>query len=69
MKSGSEAMAKTWDESMRLLVRKSPQAFVDLVIPRARFVREYPHKLRSWQLEVDALLYVMIDGQGGVAAP
>jgi predicted transposase YdaD len=56
-------MAKTWDESMRVLVRKSPQAFVNLIIPQAHFVRECPHKLRNWQLEVDALLNVMIGDQ------
>jgi hypothetical protein len=39
-------MAKIWDESMRILVRKSPQAFVDLVIPQARFVRECSSQLR-----------------------
>jgi hypothetical protein len=35
-------MAKTWDENMRLLVRKSPQAFIDLVLPHAHFLRECP---------------------------
>ncbi len=56
-------MVKQWDENMRILVRKSPQAFVDLIVPQARFIRERPHKLRSWQLEVDALLDVVLDNQ------
>lgn len=56
-------MSKIWDDSMRALVRASPQAFVDLVLPDARYVGEFPHKLKHWQLEVDALLEVMVDEQ------
>ena len=56
-------MTKHWDASMRLLVRNSPHAFVDLVLPQASFVHERSQKLRTWQLEVDTLLDAVVDGQ------
>ncbi len=56
-------MARYWDKSMRTLVQINPQAFVDFVLPGALYVRKQPEKLRSWQLEVDALLQVTINRQ------
>ncbi len=56
-------MAKPWDQAMRTLVRTSPQAFVDLILPDTRFLRKEAEKLKTWQLEVDALLHVVTHGQ------
>ncbi|GAC1367972.1 MAG: hypothetical protein NVSMB44_34140 [Ktedonobacteraceae bacterium] len=48
---------------MRTLIRFSPQAFVDLVLPGAQYVKQQPEKLRNWQLEVDALLDAVMCGE------
>jgi predicted transposase YdaD len=56
-------MAKIWDENMRALVRYDPQAFVDLVLPGAHYIKHKSEKLRNWQLEVDALLDAVICGE------
>ena len=56
-------MAKIWDESMRKLVRASPQAFVHLIIPEGVFIKERSDKLRNWKLEPDALLDVQVNGK------
>jgi hypothetical protein len=47
---------KPWDDSLRSLVRASPQAFVSLVLGDAHFNRELPHKLKTWKQEVDSLM-------------
>lgn len=54
---------KPWDDSLRSLVRASPQAFVSLVLGDAHFNRELPHKLKTWKQEVDSLLDVTFKGQ------
>ncbi len=54
---------KPWDDSLRSLVRASPQAFVSLVLGGAHFNRELPHKLKTWKQEVDSLLDVTFKGQ------
>jgi predicted transposase YdaD len=48
---------------MRALVRYSPQAFVDLLLPGAYYIKHIPEKLRNWQLEVDALLEAVVDDE------
>jgi len=54
---------KPWDDSLRSLVRASPQAFVSLVLGDAHFNQELPHKLKTWKQEVDSLLDVTFRGQ------
>ena len=57
-----------WEESMRKLVHANPQAFIDLMLQgsqqRVRFTgHQQPEKLKNWQLEVDKLLGIEVDGQ------
>jgi len=57
-----------WEESMRKLVHANPQAFIDLMLQgsqqRVRFTgHQRPEKLKNWQLEVDKLLGIEVDGQ------
>ena len=40
-------MAKPCDDSMRTHIRAHPQAFVNLVNPHARDVRQHPEKLQT----------------------
>lgn len=56
-------MSKPWDASMRSLIRANHQAFVNLVLPRARFIGERPEKLETCPLEMDSLLDIIIDDQ------
>ncbi len=53
---------KPWDDSLRKLVRANPQAFVSWILGDAEFIRELPEKLKSWKLEVDALLRTSVKG-------
>jgi predicted transposase/invertase (TIGR01784 family) len=53
-------MATPWDDTLKTLVRTSPQAFVDWIAPGARFVGERRCELKNWKLEVDSLLDVMV---------
>ena len=53
---------KPWDDSLRKLVRANPQAFVSWILGEAEFIGELPEKLKSWKLEVDALLRTSIKG-------
>jgi len=53
---------KPWDDSLRTLVRVNPQAFVVWLLETAQFLEELPHKLKTWKLEVDALLRVIVNG-------
>ena len=57
-----------WENSMRKLVHANPQAFIDLMLQgsqqRVRFTgNQRPEKLKNWQLEVDKLLGIEVDGQ------
>jgi predicted transposase YdaD len=57
-----------WEESMRKLVHANPQAFIDFMLQgslqRVRFTgNQQPEKLKNWQLEVDKLLGIEVDGQ------
>jgi predicted transposase YdaD len=45
------------------MVHFDPQTFVDFVLPGAQYVHQQPEKLKNWQLEVDALLDVVIGGE------
>lgn len=54
---------KPWDDSLRTLVRANPQAFIWWLLGEALFIRELPHKLKTWKQEVDALLLVLVNGQ------
>ncbi len=54
---------KPWDDSLRKLVRANPQSFVRWLLGEAQFIKELPDKLKSWKLEVDALLQTTFDGQ------
>ncbi len=56
-------MAKYWDESMRKLLRIDPQAFVDLVLPQAQYVKLRSEQLKAWNLEVDALVEVVVENE------
>jgi predicted transposase YdaD len=56
-------VAKPWDNTMKLLIRSNPRAFVRWLIPRARYICERSSKLEQEALDVDALLEVIIDGQ------
>jgi len=54
---------KPWDDSLRKLVRANPQAFVTWLLGEAQFIKELPDKLKTWKLEVDALLHANFDGK------
>lgn len=54
---------KPWDDSLRKLVRANPQAFVTWILGDAQFLGELPEKLKTWNLEVDALLRTAVKGQ------
>jgi predicted transposase/invertase (TIGR01784 family) len=58
-----EPVDKPWDDSLRKLIRANPQAFVTWVLGKAQFVRGLPEKLKSWKLEVDSLLHVVLNEQ------
>lgn len=53
---------KPWDDSLRKLVRANPQAFVSWILGEAEFIAELPEKLKTWNLEVDALLRTSVKG-------
>ncbi len=57
-----------WENSMRKLVHANPQAFIDFMLQglqqQVRFTgNQRPEKLKNWQLEVDKLLGIEVDGQ------
>jgi predicted transposase YdaD len=56
-------VAKPWDDTLKHLIRTDPQAFVQWLIPHAQYTLERPSKLEQEDLEVDALLEVIIEGQ------
>jgi predicted transposase YdaD len=55
-------MTKMWDGSVDALMRMNPQAFVNFVCAgkRAHYLSRIPSKLKTWNLEVDMLLQVLI---------
>jgi predicted transposase YdaD len=58
-----ESDHKPWDDSLRKLVRANPQAFVTWILGDAQFLAELPQKLKTWNLEVDALLRASVKSQ------
>jgi predicted transposase YdaD len=56
-------VAKPWDKTLKLLVHAAPHAFVRWFIPHAQYLREWPSKLSQEDLDVDALLELVINGQ------
>lgn len=44
-------------------MRANPQAFVTWILGDAQFIGELPEKLKTWNLEVDALLRTAVKGQ------
>lgn len=54
-------MAKPWDDTLKKLIRANPPAFVQWLLPHANYVRELPYVLEHEELEVDALLEVVIN--------
>lgn len=54
---------KPWDDSLRKLVRANPQAFLTWILGDAEFLGELPEKLKTWNLEVDALLRTSVRGR------
>jgi hypothetical protein len=49
---------KIWDNSLSLLVNSHPQAFVDLLLPGARYLQNHRTKLSGTQRQPDAVLEV-----------
>lgn len=58
-----EKSGQIWDDSLRSLVRANPEAFIKWLLSDAQYKEERPHKLKSWKLEVDALLHAIADGE------
>src|SRR5947209_1406235 len=58
-----EKSGQVWDDSLRSLVRANPEAFIKWLLGDAQYKEERPHKLKSWKLEVDALLHAIVDGE------
>lgn len=58
-------MPKDWDDSLRSMIRDDPQAFIDLLLSQGQveFVGQLPEKLKTWKLEVDALVKVVTDDE------
>ena len=54
---------RSWDDSLKNLVDANPQAFVEWLLGKGEFRGKLPYQLRNWQLEVDALLKVEVEGQ------
>jgi hypothetical protein len=48
-----------WDNSFSTLVSLNPQAFLDLVLPGARFIRLLRTKLKETQRQPDAPMLVL----------
>src|SRR5579872_2919281 len=53
---------KPWDDSLRKLVRANPQAFITWILGEGKFIAGLPEKLKTWKLEVDALLRTYVKG-------
>ncbi len=53
-------MSTPYDESFKALVRDDPLAFIHLMFPKAKLVRQLREKLKEWKLEVDALFEITL---------
>jgi predicted transposase YdaD len=58
-----EKMPKPWDEGLRSMIRENPQAFIELFLSQGdvEYRGQLPEKLRTWNLEVDALVKVQAE--------
>ncbi len=56
------AKKKSWDSTLKWLIRVNPAAFVQWLVPGAVFVREQLYELESQKREVDALLEITVNG-------
>ena len=56
-------MAKTWDDTMKRLVRANPQDFVSWFLERAQFKDMLSVELKNRTIESDLLLLVDLDGE------
>ena len=61
--TGQTSSGKSWDDNLKVLVEASPQAFVDWLLGKGQYLEKLPNKLRTWKLEVDALLKVDYEGE------
>src|SRR5947209_5100969 len=59
-----ECIHQPWDDALQSLVRANPEAFIRLALERARFKQQLPRKLKTWKLEVDALVLVTVQEEG-----
>ncbi len=57
------AELRSWDSTLKRLVKADPPAFVQWLLPEAVFLEELPVKIESLQREVDALLTVSVKDQ------
>ncbi len=57
------AELKSWDSTLKRLVKADPPAFVQWLLPEAVFQEELPVEIKSLQREVDALLTVTVKEQ------
>lgn len=54
---------KSWDSTLKRLVKADPPAFVQWLLPEAVFLEELPVEIESLHREVDALLTVTVKDQ------
>ncbi len=57
------AELKSWDSTLKRLVRAEPAAFVQWLLPKATFLEEHSVQVESLKREVDVLLEVGIEEQ------
>ena len=51
-------MEKIWDNSLNFLINSNPQAFLDLLLPGARYLQQHRTKQGRSQRQMDAVLEV-----------
>lgn len=54
-------MSTPYDDSFKALIRDDPLAFIHLMFPKAKLVRQLREKLKEWKLEVDALFEITLE--------
>jgi hypothetical protein len=54
---------KAWDDGLKALVNENPVAFTHWLLGEAHFKEKLSTTLKTWKLEVDALLKVAVDGE------
>ncbi len=63
----NQSADKPWDNSMSLLIRANPQAFLDLLFPETYCLRQHRTKLKNTQRQPDAVLEVQRHGEQFIA--